>query len=176
MDRGIGVNHITAVALLLQAGGQVLRRVANLQRDTLWRQLTVDAVEVVDGEVLLVGRLRVVAVTDVEHVLSHVLLHYKPRAAAEAHTLALADGVKPQSLVLTDALAGLQLDDVAGLFAKIATDIFVIVDLSQKADALRVLAAGTHQVFALSNHTHLVLHVVANGEQRLLQLPVVDLC
>ena len=51
---------------------------ADFQRHALSRQTAVDAVEVADGEVLLVGRQRVVAVRHIEYVLLHVeflLLH-----------------------------------------------------------------------------------------------------
>ena len=112
----------------------------------------------------------------IEYVLLHVLLHHKPRTAAEPHALALADSVEPQPSVLADATAGLQLHNVARLFAQVAAYVVVVVHLAEEADTLRVLPAGTHQVFALGNLAHLVLHVMPDGEQRLLQLPVVYLC
>ena len=127
-----------------------------------------EGVEVVDDEFPSVGRLRVVAVADVEDVLRHVFLHHKPRAAAEAQTLALPDGVEPQAAVLANAATGLQLYHVAGLFAQVAADIVVVVNLAEEADALRVLAVGADKVFALSYLAHLVLHVMADGEEGLL--------
>ena len=72
--------------------------------------------EAMHREVLLVGRLRVVAVRHVKNILRYILLHHKPRTTPEAHTLALSDGMEPQALVLTDATTGLQLYYIAWLF------------------------------------------------------------
>ena len=130
MDRRVSMNHIAPIALRLEACRPVFRRMPYLQRDALWRQLTVNAMEIVYRELLLIGRRRVVAVTDVEDVLDDVLLDDEPRSAAEAHTLALADGVEPQPAVLADAAARLQLDDVAGLLAEVAAYVVVVVDLA----------------------------------------------
>ena len=95
MDGRLGMDCIATVAEGLETGGKVLGGVAYLQRDVLGRQHAVDAVEVMDGEVLLVGGSGVVAVTDVEDILRYVLLDDEPRTATEPHALALADGVEP---------------------------------------------------------------------------------
>ena len=78
--------------------------------------------------------------------------------------------------MLANALASLQFDYIARLLAQVATDVVVIVNLAKETDALRVLALGVNQVLALGYHTHLILHVVAYWEQRLLKLPVGYLC
>ena len=83
--------------------------------------------------------------------------------------------MEPESLVLANLLARLQFNDVARLFAQVATDVVVVVDLAQEADALRVLAMGWCQVFALGYFAHFLLHHVSDGEESLLQLPVVYL-
>ncbi len=112
---------------------------------------------------------------DKENVLCHIFLHDEPRAAAEAEALTLADGVEPQSAVLTDDAASLQFHNVARLLAEVAAYVFVIIDIAEEADALRVLALGVDEVLALGYLPHLVLLVVAYGEEGLLQLPLVNL-
>lgn len=176
VNGGVGVHHVGALAGRLYAGGQELGGVANLQRDVCGGQLPVDAVEVADGEVLLVGCLRVVAVRDIDDVLVDVLLDDKPGTSTKAHALALSDGVEPVASVLSYLAPRLQLQNVAGHLAQVAAQVVVVVDLAQKADALRVAAVGWCQVFALGYLAHLVFHHVADGEQRFLQLPVVNLC
>ena len=52
--------------------------------DASRRQHAVEAVEVADEEVLLVGRRGVVAVGDVEDVLLHIFLHHKHGTATDA--------------------------------------------------------------------------------------------
>ena len=117
-----------------------------------------------------------VTLDDVEDVLLHILLHHIPRTATQAKSLALSDGVEPVALVLAEHLARLNVDDIAFLFTQKLTNIVVVVQLTQETDALRVLAAGIHQMLPLSDGAHLFLPHVADGEQRLAQLPVVELC
>ena len=50
---------------------------------------------IVNGKVLLVGCLGIIAVRDVKDVVRHILLHHNPGTTAKAHALTLADGVKP---------------------------------------------------------------------------------
>ena len=176
VDGGCGMYHIAAVAHSFQGGGKEFGGVANLQRDVFGWQLAVDAMEAHNGEVLLVGRRRVVAMRDIDDVLLDVFLDDEPRTATQSHAFALADGVKPVALVLANEFACLQLYDIAWQLAQIAAQVVVIVDFAQEADALRVLALGIDQVLTLGNLANLFLHHVTNGEERLLQLPVVDLC
>ena len=89
--------------------------------------------------------------------------------------MALANGVEPQAFVLANLLARFQFQHVAGILAQIPPDVIIILNLAQEADALRILALGIHQVFALRNLPHLVLHVMSDGEQSLAKLPVVYL-
>ena len=124
-----GMHHV-AVCRWFQGGRDEFRGVANLQCDVRWRLLPVDAVERLDGEVLLVGRRRVVAVRDIDDVLSDVFLHDKPRTATQSHALALSDGVKPVAFMLADEFACLQFDDVARQLAQIAAQVVVIVDFA----------------------------------------------
>ena len=68
------------------------------------------------------------------------------------------------------ALACLQFDNVALLFPQIAAQIFIVVNLAQKTDALRVLAMSTGQMLTLSYLAYLVLYVVPDGKNDLRQL------
>lgn len=124
------MNHPSAILQLLDGGWMILRCMAYLESDLLHRYLTSEEMEIMQGEVLLVGCLRVIAVTHVEDIVLHVLLDNKPRTTAKAQALALSDGMEPQALVLAYLLARLHLDDIARMLAQIATDIIIVVDLS----------------------------------------------
>ena len=115
VDRFSGMHHVLAVVDQFQPCWQKFGGVANLDGDishtrgltlcVVYGELSVDAVEVADGEMLPVGRGRVVAVGDVDDVLLDVFLHDKPRAATQSHTFALSNGVEPVSLVMAYNLA-----------------------------------------------------------------------
>ena len=152
---------------MLQGARDVFGGVADFEGDGGWPQCAGDMrrpskgvlgepVEVVDGEGGLVGGGGVVAVGDVEDVVGDVFFDDEPGAAGEAHALALADGVEPEAFVLADATTCLEFDDIARVLAEVATDIVVVVDFSQKADALGVLALGINQVLTLCNLTYLI--------------------
>ena len=182
MNRLGSMDHVAvgcwllAVSYWLQGGRDEFRGVTDFQRDVCWRQLSIDAVERHDGEVLLVGRLWVVAMRDIDDVLQNVFLDNKPGTSTQSHAFSLSDGVEPVAFVLADNFPCLQLYDVARQLTQIATQVVVVVDLAQEADALRVFALGIDQVLALGNLAHFFLHHVTNRKERLLQLPVVDLC
>ena len=86
--------------------------------------------EIINSKILFVGRFWVIAVRDIENVLLNVFLHDKPGATAEAHALALTDGMEPEPTVLSDSATCLQFDHVARLLTQIAADIVVVVDLA----------------------------------------------
>ena len=130
---------------------------ANLERYLLHRHLAGEEMEILKREILLVRRLRVVAVTHVENVLLHILLDYEPRSAAEAQPLALADGMEPQALVGADSLARLHLNHVARFLAQVPADVIVIVDLSQEANSLTILALGINEMFLFGYLTNFIL-------------------
>ena len=129
-------------------------------------------VEVERLAILLVG---VVSAADVDSVVSHVLLHHIPRSAAQPQALALTDGVEPESAMLADFLACLQLDDVALLLAQMAADEVVVVDFAQEAYSLAVLAVGVGQFRLLRYAPHLLLRHRADGERQVHQLLVGNL-
>ena len=83
--------------------------------------------ESMDGEVLFICTLWVVAVRHIDDVLFDVFLDDKPRTTTQSQTLALAYGVKPVTFVLTYLLACFQFNHVTRPFAKIAADIVIIV-------------------------------------------------
>ena len=149
--------------------------VTYLEGDALGKAGDGEVMEVVDGERLLVGCLGVVAMGHIEDIVGDILLDYKPWTTTEAESLALTYGVKPQSFVGTYAATSLQLDDISGIVAEITLDVIVVINLAEEAYALRILAAGIYKMFALGNGTHLVLHIMSDGKEGFLQLPVVDL-
>ena len=88
MHRFVGMHRGTAIIVQFECGGKIFRSVANLEGNAqsacclwrvvvgLWRQC--EPVEVVDRNILHIGRLWVIAMTDVENVALHILLHHKP--------------------------------------------------------------------------------------------------
>ena len=100
-----------AVARAFQCGAMIFGRVANLEAHVNlgfalpWVES--EEMEIVNGEMLLVGCARLKAFAHIKDVALHVLLHRIPGPAAEAKAVALADGVEPQTLVLANLLAGL---------------------------------------------------------------------
>ena len=112
---------------------------------------------------------------DIENVALYIFLDNKPWTATETQSLALTDGVKPQTLVGAYAATGIQFNDITVIVAEVSLDIIIVVDLAEKTDALGVLASGIYKMFALGNGAHLVLHIMTYGEIGFLQLPVVDL-
>lgn len=175
MDFFVGMNDVTAFSGVLYRSGEIFRCVTDFECHAWLVHFCSEKMEVVDCEVLFVGCLRVIAVADIENVVGYVFLDDEPWTATEPQSLALPDGVEPQSAVLADAFTRLPFDDVAGLLTEIATNILVVVYISQEADALRVLALGIDEMLTLSNLAHLVLDEVPDREDSLLQLPVVDL-
>ena len=97
VDRVVRVNHHPSVGQRFHRGAVEFGRMADLECDAVGhaRHALRQEVEVVDGEVALIGRRRVVAVGDVEDVLLHVLADDKPRSAAQSEALPLSDGMKP---------------------------------------------------------------------------------
>ena len=166
MDSLLRMNHPSAIFEFFDSSRMILRRMANLERYLLHRHLTGEEMEILQWEILLVRRLRVVAVTHVENILLHILLDYEPRSAAEAQTLALADGVEPQTLVASDALARLHLNHVARVLAQVSADVIVIVDLSQEANSLTILALGINEMFLFCYLTNFILDVMTDRENR----------
>ena len=149
VDGGVGVDDESVGSGLLQGSGEVLGGMANLEGDrepgslgvgatgiqgireacTPLRGLGGEPVHVMDGKIRLIGRCRIVAMRDIKDVVGDILFDNKPRTSGEAHAFALANGMEPESTMLTDATTGLQLDDITRLFAEVTTDIVVVVDL-----------------------------------------------
>ena len=131
--------------------------------------------EIMERKILLVGRLRIITMTHIQDIVLYILLNHKPGTAAKAQALALADGMKPQTLVLAYALARFHLYDIARLFAQITADIIIIINLSQKADSLTVLALGIYQMLLFGYLANLILDMMADRENRFFQLPALYL-
>ena len=112
LDKLVGVNNEAAFRGAFQGGRMVFGGVADLEAYAsrcAWSAPRVEReeMEVVDGEVLLVCCARFEALAHVQHVGSHILLHYVPRSAAESQSVSLSNGVKPQAAVLAYQLARL---------------------------------------------------------------------
>ena len=90
--------------------------------------------------------------------------------------MTLADRVKPKTFVFTYLLTRLPFQHITRILTEIPFYIIIVLDLPQKTDALGILPLGIDQMFALSNLTNFVLHMMTDGEQSLTQLPVVNLC
>ena len=120
--------------------------------------------EIVHFELLLIGCFGVVAMADVEDVLRHIFLHHEPWSAAQAQAFALTNGVKPQPTMLPNSLVGFPLHNVARRFAKIALDVFVVIDVAEEADALAILAARVDEMFAFGHFAHFVFHEMTDGK------------
>ena len=181
LDKLVGVNYEAAFRGAFQGGRMVFGGVANLETYAsrcAWSAPRVEReeMEVVDGEVLLVCCARFEALAYVQHVGNHILLHDIPRSAAEAQSVSLSDGVKPQAAVLAYQFARLQFEHFAGSLAEIASNVVVIIDLAEEADALRVLSLGVDEVFAFGYLPYLALLVMSDGEECLAELPVINLC
>ena len=91
--------------------------------------------DVMHREVTFVGCGRVVTVGDIEDVVRNILFNDEPGATGKAHTLALTDGMEPETTVFTDATTRLKFNDLTRVFTKVTTDIIIVVDLTQKTDA-----------------------------------------
>ncbi len=160
------MNHPSAIIEFFDSSRMILRCMTNLESYLLHRHFPGKEMEILQGEILLIGRLRVVAVTHVENILLHILLDYKPRSAAEAQSLALADGMEPQALVFADTLARLQFNHVARFFAQVPADVIVIVNMSKKADSLTILALGINEMFLFCYLTNFIFDVMTDRENR----------
>ena len=118
----------------------------------------------------------VVAVRDIKDVGLEVFFDHKPRSAAETEAFALTDGVKPITFVLSDLFAGFYFDHIARSLAQEATNEIVVVDFSEKADALRIFAAGRCQTVLDGDAAHLVFLQVAERKHDFLDLARFELC
>ena len=98
--------------------------------------------EVAHGNVVLIDLFGIVAMRDEEDVSLQILLDHEPRTATESQSFALTDGVEPEATVYADFVACFYLAHIAGLFAQMSFDVVAKVDVTQKADALRVFALG----------------------------------
>lgn len=119
-----------------------------------------------ERKILLVGRLRIITMTHIQDIVLYILLNHEPGTAAKAQALALADGMKPQTLVPAYALARFHLYDIARLFAQITADIIIIIYLSQEADSLTVLTLGIYQMLLFGYLANLILDMMADRENR----------
>ena len=92
-----------------------------------------EPVNVVDGEIRLISRFRVVTVGDVEDVVGDVFFDDEPGTAGEAHAFALTDGMEPETTMRTDTTTSFEFDDITGVFTEVTSDIVIVIDLTHSA-------------------------------------------
>ena len=126
-----------------------------------------DEVETMQVDCLPVLRFRVVAVGDVDDVALDILLDDEPRTAAQAQSFPLADGMEPIAVVLAQYLARFQFDDFSDTFAQVTLDEVVVIDFTEEADALAVLAHGAGELLFGSDGTDFRFHQVAGRLRRI---------
>ena len=180
VDRGLGVDDVGVGGSLFQRTREIFGGVTDFKCNFFvlcFGRLgdRGEPMDIMDGEVGFVGGGGIVAVGDVEDVVGDIFFDDEPGTARETHAFTLTDGVEPEAFMLTDTTTGFEFDDITGVFTEITSDIVIVIDLPQKTDALRVLAPGIDEVFTLRNLTHLILHIMTDGKNRLAQLPIVDL-
>ena len=80
----LAMDDIWTVGYLLHRCLMPFGGVTYLEGDTLGKLGKSEKMEVVDGKILLIGCLRVVAMGDIENVVLYILLDNKPWTATEA--------------------------------------------------------------------------------------------
>ena len=177
MNLVIAVNDKRAIGKGLYGGRMAVWGMPNLEGYMLWQSSYAlgKKVESVNSKVAAIGCGGVIAMTDVENILLRIFLHHEPGTSPETETLTLPNSMEPVAAMLANLLACLELDDISNLFANIAADIFVVVDIAKEADTLRVFALGVDEMFALSDVADFILNIVADREDGFLQLPLIDL-
>ena len=119
----VGMDDELALARALKHSRMVFGRMANLEAHTcrcarLTPRVERKKVEIVYGEVLLVSGTRFETLTHIQHIVGYILFHDVPRTATEAESVALSDGVEPQTAVLAYKPARLQFEYFARLLAE----------------------------------------------------------
>ena len=84
MDFLLAMDDIGIISCGLHRSLMPFGSVAYLEGDALGKAGDGEVMEVVDGKILLIGCLRVVAMGDIENVVLYILLDNKPWTATEA--------------------------------------------------------------------------------------------
>ena len=113
---------------------------------------------------------------EIYDILLYILLDDKPRSTTKAESLALSDGAKPVSFMLSHQFSGFHLYGIALPFTEVTTQIVIIIYLSKEANALRILSFRIDKMIFLCNMAHFFLIETADRKECFLQLPVVNLC
>ena len=179
LDGGVGNDAERTVGEAGHVAGAEALGVAYLEEDVGFGEagprVGGDAVEADETEFLAVKAVAGVGVGDVDDVAPDVFVDHEPWAAAEAEAFALADGVEPVAVMLSDDVARFALDDVALPLTEKGAEVVGVVDFAEEADALAVAAVGGGEVFALGDVAHFVLEEVADGETEFAGLHVGEL-
>ena len=109
-------------------------------------------------------------VGDVDDIIIGIFFDYEPGSSPQAEAVALADCMEPESFVGTHFQSGLQLYDVAGLFAQVKFDKVAVVDLSKETNALAVFAILIGQVEFGRQLSDLIFLQMADRKKRISKL------
>ena len=83
--------------------------------------------------------------------------------------------MEPIAVVLAQYFARFQFDDFSDTFAQVTLDKVVVIDFTEEADTLAVLAHGAGELLFGSDGTDFRFHQVADREHQLLDLQARDL-
>ena len=129
-------------------------------------------VEVNLTSILLAGT---VTTTHIDGVVLYILLHHIPWTSTQAKALALSNCVEPVAVMLSKFTSCLYLDYWSTLHSQVTANKVVVINLSQEANTLTVLASSVWQFYLLSDFTHARLGYRTNGENKMTQLVVGNL-
>ncbi len=129
----------------------------------------VHLVEMKRAAILLFGGI---ALRHIHYIVVHILLYHIPWASAQAEPFALADCVKPESVVLAQFAACLQLDDSSFPDAEMALDKIVVIDFAKEAYPLAVFSESIGKACLDGCLAHLGLGHSAERKHQVRQLAV----
>src|SRR5699024_7393504 len=143
-------NNAVTLRLLLQPAFDKLRRMAYLESHLhlFLRSLPGiirNEMKIVHTEFIAVLQCRITSAGHVNHILLHILADNKPRSSTQPQSFTLADGMKPIAPMLAQLSTRFQLHNIPFPFAKETAHKIIIINLSQKADALTVTTSGAGQ-------------------------------
>ena len=129
MDRSLGMDNERMGRSPLERRRMIIRSMPDFKSNLSGLKFHGQKMEIVHREVRLIGCLRVIPMRHIKNITVNILLDHKPRPTREPHTLALTNGMEPQTTMLTNTLTRLQFNDIPWILTQITSDIIIIVDL-----------------------------------------------
>ena len=111
--------------------------------------------------------LGIVAVRYIYDIVVDILLYDIPWTAAQTETFALPYRVEPVSTMHTEFTARLDLDYRTGLFPEMTADEVVVIDFSEKTDALRIFSSRIWQICGQSHFSDRRLRQITYREHKM---------